>query len=33
VAAIPAQARATVSEVNGLQLDEVAARLLAVRGQ
>jgi ADP-ribosylglycohydrolase len=33
VAAIPAQARATVSEVNGLRLDEVAAGLLAVRGQ
>jgi ADP-ribosylglycohydrolase len=33
VAAIPAPARATVSEVNGLQLDEVAAGLLAVRGQ
>jgi ADP-ribosylglycohydrolase len=33
VTAIPAPARATVSEVNGLRLDEVAARLLAVRGQ
>jgi ADP-ribosylglycohydrolase len=33
VAAIPAPARATVSEVNGLRLDEVAAALLAVRGQ
>jgi ADP-ribosylglycohydrolase len=31
-AAFPEQARATVSAVNGLHLDEVAARLLAVRG-
>jgi ADP-ribosylglycohydrolase len=30
-AAFPEQARATVSAVNGLRLDEVAARLLAVR--
>jgi len=33
VTAIPAPARATVREVNGLRLDEVAAGLLAVRGQ
>jgi len=32
VRAFPEQARATVSEVNGLRLDEVAAALLAVRG-
>jgi ADP-ribosylglycohydrolase len=32
VSAFPEQARATVSAVNGLHLDEVAARLLAVRG-
>ena len=31
-AGFPEQARATVSEVNGLRLDEVAARLLSVRG-
>jgi ADP-ribosylglycohydrolase len=33
VTAIPAPARATVREVNGLRLDEVAAGLLGVRGQ
>jgi ADP-ribosylglycohydrolase len=31
VAAFPERARATVSAVNGLRLDEVAAGLLAVR--
>jgi ADP-ribosylglycohydrolase len=33
VSAFPEQARATVSAVNGLHLDEVAARLLAVRAR
>ena len=33
VTAFPASARATVSGVNGLRLDEVAAGLLAVRGR
>jgi len=33
VTAIPAPARATIREVNGLRLDEVAAGLLGVRGQ
>ena len=33
VTAIPAPVRATVREVNGLRLDEVAAGLLGIRGQ
>jgi hypothetical protein len=32
VSAFPEQARTTVCAVNGLHLDEVAARLLVVRG-
>jgi hypothetical protein len=31
VSAFPEQARVTVSSVNGLELDQVAAALLAVR--